>query len=132
MPLSATMMFLRLSLHLVMLFSSYQCYCVYTIMPWSLISGRQFSPRCHPRHNDTNCFWIGKGFRPLLGRKTGPAIPANRHDFGKRLRSYVLTGLYSEAPSGMSTPQLFSTLLTFVCFGFTAIIYCLPAYYMPA
>ena len=101
-------------------------------MPWSLILGRQFSPRCHPRHNDTNCFWIGKGFLPLLGRKTGPAIPANRHDFGKRLRSYVLTGLYSEAPSGMSSPQLFSTLLTFVSLDFTAIIYCLPAYYMPA
>lgn len=64
-------------------------------MPWRLILGQQFSPRCHPRHNDTNCFWIGKGFLPLLGRKTGPAIPANRHDFGKRLRSYVLNGLYS-------------------------------------
>ena len=32
----------------------------------------------------------------------------------------------------MSTPQLFSTLLTFVCLGFAAIIYCLPAYYMSA
>ena len=30
------------------------------------------------------------------------------------------------------SPQLFSTLLTFVGLGFTAIIYCLPAYYMPA
>ena len=100
-------------------------------MPQRLVSGRQFSPRCTPRHNDTNCFWIGKGFLPLLGRKTRPAIPANRHDFGKHLRSYVLTGLYSEAPSGMSTPQLFSTLLTFVGLGLTAIIYCLPAYYMP-
>ena len=29
------------------------------------------------------------------------------------------------------SPQLFSTLLTFVGLGFTAIIYCLPAYYMP-
>ena len=101
-------------------------------MPRRLVSGQQFSPRCPPRHNDTNCFWIGKGFLPLLDRKTGPAIPANQHDFGKRLRSYVLTGLYSEAPSGMSTPQLFSTLLTFIGLGFTAIIYCLPAYYMPA
>ena len=99
-------------------------------MSWSLILGRQFSPRCPPRHNDTNCFWIGKGFRPRLGRKTGPAIPANCHDFGKRLWSYVLTGLYSEAPSGMSTPQLFSTLLTFVGFGFVTIIFCMTMCYM--
>ena len=48
----------------------------------------------------------------------------------KRLRSYVLTGLYSEALSGMSTPQLFSTLLTFVSFGFAAITYCFSIYYI--
>ena len=49
---------------------------------------------------------------------------------GKRLRSYVLTGLYSEASSGMSTPQLFSTLLTFVSFVFEAIMYYFSIYYM--
>lgn len=28
------------------------------------------------------------------------------------------------------SPQLFSTLLTYVSFGFTAIIYCISTYYM--
>ena len=29
------------------------------------------------------------------------------------------------------SPQLFSTLLTYVSFGFAAIIYCMSIYYMP-
>jgi len=29
------------------------------------------------------------------------------------------------------SPQLFSTLLTYVSFGFAAIIYCISIYYMP-
>ena len=52
---------------------------------------------------------------------------------GKRLRSYVLTGLYSlRHRPACPRHNYFRPSWHLSALAFTAIIYCLPAYYMPA